>query len=552
VIHFVFNPASFLLCCDEKLNGKVRMPAALAIPEARLAPPADLEIRPKAFKAWVDDLPLAQTIDSSRKLGGYLAQLNGVRLATDARIELLEACRDQAQVLLDELDDIYVKSAQPLGPRGREALANARALAAGLATGYQIAAHEIAGKRLGFGLKKQLATQLVLASRYLAAQLIASFKAYSPVPAGTWQALHRLYLFTEQQELVNDAGEHEDGVTVAQVYCETLLVALTDAYRLAPGEVDRIVGQIRSLRAPVTLGRAKPSTRPGGHFLVPCDADRGPKPALSANDDTGGPNWRLFDTNAIVERLRARKQAVEAGNVSETMSRAMGDDGTQLLEKLIVLWGDPPRRASRRDPADMTVAVCVGIKAISHFVSHDARDDVSARELALRKGITIQLPALQADENQRLVPIYEWAVVNQSAGGLKVRRPEGASQPLAVGELIGIRAPGKAQWTVGVVRWITTLDDGDAEFGLQYIGAAERAVWVQATIASTLQSKPGLLITDEESPGALILAVPPNTYSELREFDLQAEGYSARVRAAGLIELTGRFDLFHLAASAQA
>jgi hypothetical protein len=309
---------------------------------------------------------------------------------------------------------------------------------------------------------------------------------------------------------------------------------------------------VRSLRAPVTLGQQRPATRPGGHFLVPCDTDRGPKPALSANDETGGANWRLFDANAMVERLRARKQALESGNVSATMTREMGDDGAALLAKLIVLWGDPPKRAYRRDPSDMTVAICVGIKSIAHFVIHDSRLDAATTEIALRKGITVQMPALEVDENQRPVPIHEWAVVNQSAGGLKVRRAQGAVQPLAVGEIIGIRAPGKKYWTVAVLRWITTLDDGGAEFGLQYIGSVERAVWVQATISSSLQSKPGLLIADEDSPGSQLLAAPPNTYSELREFDLQAEGYSARVRAAGLIELTGRFDLFHLAASAAA
>jgi len=521
----------------------------LAVPGELIPPPPDLEIRPKAFSAWVEALPIAQTFDASRRLGGYLAQLNGVRLAPDVRAELLDASLTRAQVLLDELDDIYAKAPQPLGPRGREALASARSLAAALATGYRIAAADVAARRIGFGLRKQLATCLVRAAQFLAWQTYASYKAYSPVPQGAWKALHEVYLFAEREQLVNDAGEHPDGLTVAQAYCEALLVSLTDAYRLATGEIERIVALIRALRAPVTLSQQRPATRPGGHFLVPCDTDRGPKPALSANDDAGGPNWRLFDANAIVERVRARKLALEGGNVSASMTREMGEDGASFLAKLVVLWGDPPKRAYRRDPSDMTVAICVGIKAIAHFVIHDSRIDASTRELAVRRGITVQMPALAMDEHQRPVPIHEWAVVNQSAGGLKVRRAQGSMQQLAVGEIVGVRVPGKKHWTVAVLRWITTLEDGSAEFGLQYIGAAERAVWVQATISASLQSKPGLLIADEDSPGAYLLATPSNTYSELREFDLQAEGFSARVRAAGVIELTGRFDLFHLCAS---
>src|SRR4051812_22420395 len=98
------------------------MPAVLAIPATRQAPAPDLEIRPRALKAWLDSLPLAQTLDSARKLAVYVAGLNAARLPPDLRIELLETCRTISELLLDELDDIYSKSPQPLGPRARDAL----------------------------------------------------------------------------------------------------------------------------------------------------------------------------------------------------------------------------------------------------------------------------------------------------------------------------------------------------------------------------------------------------------------------------------------------
>jgi hypothetical protein len=56
-------------------------------------------------------------------------------------------------------------------------------------------------------------------------------------------------------------------------------------------------------------------------------------------------------------------------------------------------------------------------------------------------------------------------------------------------------------------------------------------------------------VDDEDRPGTQMLAAPANTWSELREFDVQGEGYSARVRAGELIEQTGRFDLFRVSAS---
>ena len=49
-------------------------PLDLRVPTERIAPPKDLEMRPKQAKAWVESLPLAQSVDAGRKL---LANLCG-------------------------------------------------------------------------------------------------------------------------------------------------------------------------------------------------------------------------------------------------------------------------------------------------------------------------------------------------------------------------------------------------------------------------------------------------------------------------------------------
>jgi hypothetical protein len=526
------------------------MPLELRVPAERAAPPKDLEIRPKQVKAWIESLPLAQTFDSARRLAEHLAALNRSRVVLDERVQILEIYRPVSVVLLEELDDVYGKSPQPLTARAREALTLARSLAAELASGYKIAILEKSGKLIAFGVKKQLPPLILRAMQYLVEEMRASYKSYSPVPAGVWKELHHLYLYAEQQGMAGEVADAESKTCVAELYCESLLLALTDPYRLVPGDLEKIVGQIRVLRAPVTLQQKRPETRPGAHFLVPCDTDKPPKPALSANDDTGGPNWRILDANPIVDKLRARKQAMDAGNVSATMSKMVGAEGLALITTLAALWGDPPKRAFRRDPADISVAICVGLKAIGHFVSLDAQMDAQSQEEALRKGITMPIINLPEDDPNRSIPIFEWTVVNQSAGGLKVRRSVATAQAIAVGEAIGVKAPGKPHWTAAVARWITALDDGGMEFGLQYIAPAACAVWIQPTSGATPQAKLGLLLVDEEDEtGGELLLTPPNTYADLREFQLKSEDMLSRVRAAGLIEKTARFELFHVSPS---
>jgi hypothetical protein len=526
------------------------MPLVLPSAADRAAPPKDLEIRPKQVKAWLDSLPLAQANDACRRVIAHLTALNRSKVDTDDRLQILEAYRPIARTLLEEMEAVYGKALLPLAPRPREALEMARALAGELATGYKVVLAEKSGKLIAFGAKKQVPLLLLRIMQYNVARMLAGYKSYTATPAGAWSEIHQVFLQAEREGIAGEAADPETKGSIAELYCETLLLSLVDPYRLSQGEVDKVIAQIRGSRAPVTLSQARPQTRPGGHFLVPCDTDKPPKPALSANDETGGPNWRIFDTNPIVEKLRARKNAIETGNVSATTSRTLGPDGQAMLAKLITLWGDPPKRASRRDPMEHSVPVCVGLKGVTHFLSIEA-DDREAEARAIREGNTMPLVTIPDDEVSRSMNVLEWEVVNQSDGGMKVRRTGGTLQPLLVGEVVGLRLPGRPGWTVGVVRWITGLEEGGMEFGVQFLAAGARHLELAPTIAAALpQPKPAILLLDDLDPdnSDMVLAAS-GTFSELREFHVEDLGKGSIVRARGLIEKTARFDLFHVSPS---
>jgi len=527
------------------------MPVSLAILPPRSAPPKDLEVRPKQVKAWLETLPLAQTIDAARKMASHLGAVNRAKIGADDRVQILESYRPLANTVLEELDGIFGKSAMPLGPRGREALSHARSLSSDLAAGYRIAITEKSGKLIAFGAKKQQPLLALRAMEYLGTELRASYKAYSPVPQGLWQAMHEIYLYSDSQGFAGEPADPETKASIAEVYAESLLAALTDPYRLSQGELDRVLALIRSIRAPVPLSQSKPSTSPNAHFLVPCDTDKPPKPALSASDDRGGPSWRLLDANPLVEKLRARKAAIEKGQISAAMAKSLGADATVLLSKLIQLWGDPPKRASRRDPMESTVAICVGLKAVSHYVALEPKIDPLDEADKIRRGITIPLAPLGAMEASPSHPVSEWEVVNQSTGGLKVRRLSRALQPVSVGELVGVKLIGRSRWTVGMVRWITVLEEGGMEFGIQFLASAARPVAIRPTISSSSTEPRPALILSEALPwrGGETLIAGSNTFSDLREFEVEDSEQLFNVRATNLYEKTGRYEIFDFAPS---
>jgi hypothetical protein len=296
-----------------------------------------------------------------------------------------------------------------------------------------------------------------------------------------------------------------------------------------------VVALARRLRAGLTLGREPPETRSAAHFLA-CDGDAPPRPLRELKEQEFGPELRVFDATAAVDGLRASRQGA-----------AEGDEAAALAAKLIMLWEDPPRRVFHREPAQGSVAICVGVKPIAHFVAHDATTDGEAETTALREGITMPLRALPEDESGTAIPIHEWAVINLSAGGARVRRSASTSYPITVGEVVGIRAPGKVLWTIGVTRWITGMEDGTTEFGVQFFAHAICAVWVKDAASTT--RKLGLLVAEGEDNSDESLLMPPGAYSELAEFELKGEGFRSRVRASRLIEKNSRFELFRVVAS---
>lgn len=514
----------------------------------RGAPAKDLEIRPKHVKAWAESLPLAQSVEVGRRIRDHLAGLNAARVETDDRIQILQNYRPIVSVVLEELEAMYARSTVPLPARAREALGIARELATQLAASYKIAASEKAAKLIGG--KKQLPFLLLRALEYLAAALRASYKSYTPVPRGLWRELNEIYLYAESEGFAAEPADAETKASILDAYVESLFLALTDPYRLSPGELDRVLQQVRTARTAVWLKQEVPVTPTSAHFLVMCDLDRPPKPALSAHDERGGPNWRILDANALVDRLRARKEAIEKGNVSAATSKAMGRDGVMLLGKLVTLWGDPPKRTSRRDAMDSTVAICIGLKAVIHYVELERHDPQREAEM-IRRGITVPLVSLPSDADARAYPVTEWEVVNQSAGGLKVRRMASSQQSVAVGELVGVKLPGRQRWTVGMVRWITVLEDGGLEFGVQFLASAARPVAIRPTITSLSTEPKAALILCEALPwqaGESLLA-SSNTFSDLREFEVEDAQRLFNVRATNLHEKTGRYEIFEFAPS---
>ncbi|HSN22261.1 MAG TPA: hypothetical protein VLS49_16375 [Usitatibacter sp.] len=477
----------------------------------------------------------APVFERGRALLKHLAAVNARSLPYEERLRVLLDAGARTQVILHDLAKVYEGSPQPMGEHSREALALARSLAFTCGRGYRVAADQaIAGSNAA---SRNEAPLILAAMRCIGDAMRGSYRSYSRLPEGAWKEMHDLYLQAERLGIVDVPADSHAGISVGAHYRESLLVSLTDPYRLMPGELEAIEALIRDLRAPVTLTRDRPATRRTCHFLVDCGEDRPPRPLGDGEPVAAGTTLRVLDTSAIVEALGAISAPV-AGWPD-------GDERGHLAAKLAALWDDPPRRAQHRDEVEGSVAICVGVKPIASFVAHDTGADGERETSALREGLTMPLQSLPEDESGTLVPIHEWAVINVSPGGVRVRRSASTAYPITIGEVVGIRAPGRVQWRIGVTRWITGLPDGATEFGVQYFANAVCAVWLKQAIPNSVRKLALLVAQGESSSDELILA-PGGTFVDGAEFELLGEGFRSRVRAVKLVEGNVRFELFRV------
>jgi hypothetical protein len=507
------------------------MPPAidLGVPE-RTAAPSGLELRPRHVKRWIESLDLNVPFESGRALLRQVGETNKALCDVDARVEILDACRLAALPVLAELERQYATAPLPLPPGPRSALGLARELVTALATGYRIAVVDSGGKLLA--TKKYFGTLLLRVMQATSARLIAAYKSYTPVPTGTWAELHEIYLRAEEIGMAREALDGDSAETIAGIYIDGMLLSLTDPYRLGQGESERVLRLLRANAGSTTLQQSRPATKPGGHFIVPCNTDKPPKPSIGKMDDTGGADWRLLDANPLVERLHARLAAGARGQVA--LKKADAD----LTGRLIRLWGDPPKRAARRDPGQNSVAISMGIDGVGHFVSLEPKIDLAKQDAMLKKGITMPIVALPLDDQSEPIPVFEWDIVNESSGGLRVRRVGTTAQPIAIGEVAGIKMQGKSHWAIGVVRWVTVFEDGGMEFGLQFLAPMARKVIVSAWGAP---SGTGLLL---QKDGESTVLTSPNAYSSQREIELDDAGDQKLMKPSDVVEVTHRFELF--------
>ena len=520
------------------------MSLRLSIPAELASPNQPAETRPKQLEQWLNGLPLTQLFDSTRAVCDSLARLNRTRLPVDERLKLLEIYQPVLNRLRAEIAEDYNKAPLPLPATSRQAVNLARELLIEEAYAFKVALLEKSSKMRLFGARKQLVPLIEQVMRTLSGALTLSYQSYLPTPAGVWHEMHELYRYAAQQKLLEDedplsplSGVGASAGSVGVIYKQAVLLALTDPYRLPRVELPEVI-RIAAQLAPLTELRfgALPGTQQ--LFVIHPETDKPPKPAMQPGTDNElrGIEW-IVGTVLLVHRLSEVVAQLESEDQPIRNADALFSVPKDLLDRLIQCWGAPPKRVFRRQAGQATVQICSGINRICRLLGGAAQKG-GARETS-----RMNIPAF-SDE-----PLPEWDVINQSAGGFKLRGQPAGESGINVGEIVAVQHRGMPGVSIGVIRWAQTFEDDSVEFGVQMLGPRAEAVSLEP-VAGGRGTQKALLLPDIpalQQPAAIV-AMPGN-YQPEREFVLVLTKQVDTIRAAELLEKTACYELFRFVAT---
>lgn len=506
----------------------------LSIPEQHNYTDPTVERDVDRLYNWLSNLPLMDVVETVRLVQGALDALNEQKLSFEQRFQYLEVYRSTAQRLFVTVDPLHLRQLALTKVQRQEAIDGVEQLFQGMAKGYKLIVVELyqAGDK---GTQRVLFGRAInRALEQLSYSLLDSYRFYRAVQSHLIAESHQLYRLARHHGLlschVDEGDEQSPPTSIAMLYHTSMLLSLTDPFRLAEGEVSLLFDVLMQHAA---LCRIIPGNSWAGNgeglFMIELASDKLPVPCASLQAPVATREPYLLDATAALSAIRERLEKTPA-RVRMQSPEAM------VLRRLLPDAQGVDKRREQRHSDRRWVRLLLGLSEIHHYLACTANKDTDrqADETATQPG-----------------ELSVCRVVDSSAQGLKLGWERSGAMDARVGDLLGVMEEhgGRNSLKLAMIRSIRSHREGGMEAGVQLLPGGLGAVICHM---SELPDKPAVralfMPADEDEQFTATLVVEKGCYKEGRRVQIDVGGRRVKARAGRRVIDSPVFDRFEFSA----
>jgi hypothetical protein len=556
-------------------------PLGLSVPETTYAPDNTFFLDLKKIQTWLSSLPMANIGETSRQVFKTLVELNRLEVPNLNRIKAVELFRQPITYISSNLKKHYFDQPFPLSARNQKVSVLCREFHSELANSYKHIITNIISEGREEVDQRLLIIAVHQALYYLHSTLRHSALVYNPYPENVWKEIHRLFSYATDNNInaikVKESTEKEGASsTITDLYKRSLLLAMIPPYKLRQREIDYLFKRLPEYASYLQLTNPNEQDKKDSQFIVPANSDEPPL-HISLHTAPLTEVSRVIDTASLVKQLQNELKTVTQAAEDGEKGNMAGQLAKPLLEKMVLSLGTAPQRKFVRTKLNFELDIAVGLGAIHALIIEHAKGDQEPEEgPEVREEITLTITPLDqpfedtgfvTDDTvdvwsgettfptpwtqsveEKTYETYHCRTFNESAGGYCIDLSGRDAPKIRVGELVGIQsASDKAQFSIGVTRWIKNLPIKGLEFGIEVVSLDAFSASVSHTKATgSLAAQQDALLLPEQKvskhPNSIIVPALPYQVKDILLLE-DSEGKKT-IQLTKLVEITGSFARF--------
>lgn len=541
---------------------------------------------PGEFRLWVEQLPTGDLTQAAQDIHQQLQLMNHYELPVADRMADLELLLPQLLLVLGDLSGHPVPKPFPEDRRGRLIYKINMSLYVLIIQAYKLVLdqyhHETIVGHLLHGHKRGVAIHRVV--YFFGRILLHAYQYYQPAPGSFWLELHGFYHYAvhhhfDRMELENEDRLLVDNMTVAELYHQALLLALSDPYKMKQGEVSHVYVALKQWAKECHLQRLEKGNEPNSAFVLDPSQDTPPL-RMTAGQSWPTEKGLIVVVDDVVRRLMDDLSAADTQVSSIRPHDAPETVGPDLLTRLILAWDGGGNRAKGRLESQEDAVLTFGLNALYALFGGEELPElldqgISVDTLEVSEGTRylaadeflvdggpdlsrVRSSASESEASVKVPPSDQIAVENngfirnsmmfdQSEHGYHFGWIGTGDSGIRVGELIGVGSTMSElpdQLQLCIVRWMRATKPGVLDFGVEIIVGQIEPVVVRLQLPDDENLVSYRAFLQTTGSGEMTVIMPPFYSLSTPGIVLMQGGDERKVVLDQVIESTSSFIQF--------